>query len=60
MLKFQALDGWLRRWKERNQKTFKTISRESKSVTAEMVDGWWQTSLPILLSNYLKSALVES
>ena len=60
MLKFQALDGWLRRRKERNLKTFKTISRESKSVTAETVDGWWQTSLPTLLSNNLKSALVES
>ena len=30
---FQASDGWLRRWKERNNKSFKTVSGESKSVT---------------------------
>ena len=30
---FQALGGWLRRWKERNYTTFKTKSGESKSVT---------------------------
>ena len=49
---FQASDGWLRRWTERNHKSFKTVSGESKSVTPEMVDGWWKKSLPILLSNY--------
>ena len=49
---FQASDGWLRRWKERNNITFKTVSGESKSVTPDMVDGWWETSLPTLLSNY--------
>ena len=35
---FQASDGWLRRWKERNKVSFKTVSRESKSVTPEMVN----------------------
>ena len=38
--------------KERNHLTFKTASGESKSVTPEMVDGWLETSLPTLLSNY--------
>ena len=46
---FQVSDDWLRRWNERNQTTFKTISRESESVTPELVDGWWETSLPTLL-----------
>ena len=36
---FQASDGWLRRWNERNYITFKTVSGELKSVTPEMVDG---------------------
>ena len=49
---FQAPDGWLRRWKERSHITFKTVSGESKSVTPDMVAGWWETSLPTLLSNY--------
>ena len=49
---FQASDGWLRRWKERNNISFKTVSRESKSVTPEMVNAWSETSLPTLLSNY--------
>ena len=35
---FQASDGWLRRCKERNNISFKTVSRESKSVKPEMVN----------------------
>ena len=34
----QASDGWLRRWKERNNISFKTVSAESKSITPEMVN----------------------
>ena len=49
---FQALDDWLRRWKERNHITFKTVSGESKFVTPEMVDRWWKTFLPNLLSDH--------
>ena len=49
---FQASDGWLRRWKERNNISFKTVSGESKSVTPEMVNAWSETSFPTLLSNY--------
>ena len=49
---FQASDGWLRRWKERNDISFKTVSGESKSATPEMVNAWSETSLPTLLSNY--------
>ena len=49
---FQASDGWLRRWKERNNISFKTVSGKSKSVTPEMVNAWSETSLPTLLSNY--------
>ena len=48
----QALDGWLRHWKERNNISFKTVSGESKSVTPEMVHAWSKTSLPTLFSNY--------
>ena len=35
-----------------NHITFKTVSGKSKSVTSEMFDGWWETSLPTLSSNY--------
>ena len=44
--------GWLRRWKERRNITFKIISGESNSVTSEMVNAGKETSLPTLLSNY--------
>ena len=44
--------GWLRRWKESNNFTFKTISGESNFVTPEMVNIWSETSLPTLLYNY--------
>ena len=37
---------------KRNHITFKTVSGESKSVTLEMVDRWWEMSLSTLLSNY--------
>ena len=51
---FQALDDWPQRWKEWNNISFKTVSRESKSVTPEMINAWSKTSLPTptLLSNY--------
>ena len=49
---FQASDGWLRRWKERKNTSFKTVSGESKSITPEMVNARSETSLPTLLSNY--------
>ena len=35
---FQASDGWLRRWKERNNISFKTASGESKSITPVIVN----------------------
>ena len=41
---FQASDGWLRLWKERDNISFKTVSGESKSVTPEMVNAWSETS----------------
>ena len=37
---------------KRNHITFKTVSGESKSVTLEMVERWWEMSLSTLLSNY--------
>ena len=49
---FQASDGLLQHWKERNNISFKTVSGESKSVTPEMVNAWSETSLPTLLSSY--------
>ena len=50
---FQVSDGWLRRWKESNDISFKTVSGESKSVTPWlMVSAWSETSLPTLLWNY--------
>ena len=49
---FKASGGWLRRWKERNNVTFKTISGESNSVTPQLVNPWSETSLPTLLYNY--------
>ena len=36
----------------RNNVSFKTVSGESKAVTPEIVAGWNETIIPILLSNY--------
>ena len=51
---FQASDGWHRRWKERNNISLKTVSRESKSVTPEMVNARNGQKRPfqLFLSNY--------
>ena len=49
---FQASDGWLRRWKERNNISFKIVSGESKSVTPEMINAWSEMFPPTRLSNY--------
>ena len=49
---FKASDGWLHRWKERKNITFKNIFGESNPVTTEMVHACKETSLPTLLSNY--------
>ena len=49
---FQASDGWLRRWKERNNISFKTVSGQSKSVTPEMANAWSEMYLPTFLPNY--------
>ena len=49
---FQASDGWLRRWKERDNISFETVSGEPKSVTPQMGNAWSEMSLPTLLSNY--------
>ena len=49
---FKTSDGWLRRWKERNNVAFKTIFVESNFVPPEIVNVWSETSLPTLLYNY--------
>ena len=48
----ETSDGWLRLWKERNHKTFKTVLGESESVTPVMVDGWWEIPLPTPLPKH--------
>ena len=53
---FQTKNGGLPRRKEINNISFKTVSRELKSITPDMVNAWSKKSLPTLLSNYhLKS-----
>ena len=49
---FQASDGWLDRWKNRYNVSFKTVSGEGNSCTAEMTESWKETSLPTILSKY--------
>ena len=48
---FKASNGWLRRWKERNNISFEAVSGDSKSVTPEMVNAWLETSLQTALSS---------
>ena len=50
--RFQASDGWLDRWKNRYNVSFKTVSGEGNSCTAEMTAPWKETTLPTILSKY--------
>ena len=49
---FHASDGWLDRWKNRYNVSFKTVSGEGNSCTAEMIAPWKETTLPTILSKY--------
>ena len=42
---FQASDGWLDRWKNRNNVSFKTVYGEGNFCTAEMTGQWKETIL---------------
>ena len=49
---FKASNGWLDRWKARNNVSFKTVSGEPKSCTPEMTVHWKEAHLPKILSRY--------
>ena len=48
----QASDGWLDRWKNRDNVVFRAISGEERSCTEEMTASWVQTYLHTILSRY--------
>lgn len=48
---FSASSGWLERFKNRHNITFRTISGESASVSVAVVDDF-KTKLPALINNY--------
>ena len=47
---FRASDGWLDKWKQRQNVTFKAVSGEEKAVTPEMTASWSETYLSTILS----------
>ena len=49
---FQASDGWLDKWKQRYNVTFKTVPGEENTVTPKMTASWSETYLPTILSKY--------
>ena len=49
---FQASDGWLDKWKQRHNVTFKTVSEEENAVMLERTVSWSKTYLPTILSKY--------
>ena len=51
-INIKALDGWLDRWKNKYNVSFKTVSGEDNSCTAEMTAPWKETTLPKILSKY--------
>ena len=49
---FRASDGWLDKWKQRHNVTFKAVSGEGNAVTSEVTASWSETYLPTILSKY--------
>ena len=49
---FRASNGWLDKWKQRRNVTFKAVSGEGNAVTPEMTASWSETYLPTILSKY--------
>ena len=49
---FQTSNGWLERWKTRNNISFKTVAGEAKSCTPIMTASWNEILLPTILSKY--------
>ena len=49
---FRASDGWLDKWKQGHNVTFKAVSGEENAVTPEMTASWGETYLPTTLSKY--------
>ena len=47
---FRASDGWLDKWKQRHNVTFKAVSGEENVVTPEMTASWSENYLPTILS----------
>ena len=45
-------DGWLSRWKNRHNITYKTVSGENAAVDQEICDDWKKTILEPLLDRY--------
>ena len=49
---FQASNGWLHRWRNRYNVSFKTVSGEGHLSAAEMTTPWKKTTIPTILSKY--------
>ena len=49
---FKVSNDWFDRWKTKHGITFKTVSGEAKSCTADMTASWEETTLLTLLANY--------
>ena len=49
---FQVSDGWLDKWKQRRNVTFKAVSRKENVVTREMTASWSETYLSPISSKY--------
>ena len=46
---FKASNGWVDKWKAKNNVTFIIVSGEAKSCTSEMNSHWKETHLPTIL-----------
>ena len=46
---WETSDGWLHRFKQRHGMIFKNVCGKSATVTSEMIEKWYQETLPLLL-----------
>ena len=54
---WEASEGWLHRFKERHSLVFKSVCRESASVSPVLTENWFEKTLPELLQRYQPSGI---
>ena len=57
---FNPIDGWLTRWKERNNIVYRKLHGEKQDTDFDAADNWMTIILPQLLKDYDPSQIFDT